>query len=88
MFAVSKTPLMPDDGVRAGLARWLEEWKVLGPILERDRRQQLEAMSDAEARSESAQLLDLWRPEWPTDEGEELLLHQRVFARAHGSRGR
>jgi hypothetical protein len=41
-------------------------------------------MTDADARVDAQRLFELWQPDWPTDDGEELLLHQQVFARARG----
>jgi hypothetical protein len=40
------------------------------------------ALTDAEAQQAAVQLFDLWQRDWPTDDGEGLLLHQRVFERA------
>lgn len=67
---------------RAQHKRWLENWKRVGPLLEAERWERVRNMTDEEALTEMWQLLELWQPDWPTDEGEELLLHQRVFARA------
>jgi hypothetical protein len=74
-----------DDETRAGLKRWIENWRTVGPLLERERWERLAAMTDADARRVTTQLLELWQPHWRGDEGEELLLHQRVFARARRS---
>lgn len=72
----------PLDGEGRALARrWLDNWKRVGPILERERWDRVKMLTDEEAARDALQLFDLWRPEWPTDEGEELLLHQRVFSR-------
>lgn len=71
-----------DAESRAQHKRWLENWKRVGPILEAERWERVKAMTDADAVREAVWLFDLWRPDWPTDDGEELLLHQRVFARA------
>lgn len=62
--------------------RWLENWKRVGPILEAERWERLSTMTEEEAQKDVRQLLELWQRDWPTDDGEELLLHQRVFARA------
>jgi hypothetical protein len=43
-------------------------------------------LTDADAARDALRLFDLWQPDWPTDAGEELLLHQRVFARARDRR--
>ena len=85
-MAPKSTGLPP--GTDAGLdatARhrlWLDTWKRVGPILEQERWDQVKALTDADAARDALWLFELWRPDWPTDDGEELLLHQRVFARA------
>jgi len=76
------TPPMLDAEGRAQAKRWLENWKHVGRILEAERRARLAAMTDQEAQRASQRVLDLWQPDWHGDDGEELLLHQRVFARA------
>jgi hypothetical protein len=67
---------------RAQAKRWLENWKRVGPILEQERWDRVKALTDADAARDALRLFELWQPDWPTDNGEELLLHQRVFARA------
>ena len=74
-------PLLDAEG-RAQAKRWLENWKRVGPILEQERWERVRALTDADAARDALRLFDLWQPDWPTDDGEELLLHQRVFARA------
>ena len=74
-------PLLDEEG-RAQAKRWLENWKRVGPILEQERWDRLAAMTDEEAQRASHRVLELWQPGWHGDDGEELLLHQRVFARA------
>lgn len=64
------------------MKRWLDNWRTVGPLLEQERAERLARMTDAEAQRVTQQLLDLWQPDWRSDEGEELLLHQHVFARA------
>jgi hypothetical protein len=71
---------------REQMRRWLENWARVGPILDRQRWERLRTMSDEEAREATRRVLELWHPDWPTDEGEALLLHQRVFARARRRR--
>ena len=39
------------------------------------------AMTDEEAQRASRWVLELWQPDWHGDDGEELILQQRVFAR-------
>lgn len=77
---------MPTDlsrnDVRAGLKQWLDSWKVTGPLLEQERAERLARMTPEELQEATRNLLDLWRPEWATDLGEGLLLHQHVFGLA------
>jgi hypothetical protein len=73
-------PSNPD--VRAQMKQWLDNWKRTGPILDAERWERLAAMTTEEAQAATLDLLDLWQPGWTGDDGEELLLHQRVFARA------
>ena len=77
----TKEPLLDAEG-RAQMKRWLENWKVVGPILEKERWDRVKAMTDEEAQRASWLVLELWQPDWHGDDGEELLLHQRVFVRA------
>lgn len=78
----SDQPIPSTPGSRAQNKRWLDNWKRVGPILEARRWERLRTMTDEEAREVTRDLLDLWQPGWVGDNGEELLLHQRVFARA------
>jgi hypothetical protein len=71
-----------DDDMRAAAKRWLDTWKRVGPILEQERWDRVQALTDADAARDALWLFELWQPEWPTDDGEELLVHQRVFAKA------
>lgn len=77
-----------DPEVRAQHKQWLENWRRVGPILEAERWERLAAMAPEDAQRVTGDLLDLWRPGMTGDNGEELLLHQRAFARARrvGSR--
>jgi hypothetical protein len=75
----SRLPLTDED--RAGLKRWLETWKRVGPVLEAERWERLAAMSEEEANQAARDVLDLWQPDWTGDQGEALRLHQQVFAR-------
>ena len=78
------TSLLDAEG-RAQAKRWLDNWKRVGPILEQERWDRVQALTDADAAQAALWLFDLWQPDWPTDEGEDLLLHQRVFTKArHG----
>jgi hypothetical protein len=67
---------------KAEMRRWVESWKVVGPLLEADRWARLLACSDAELRRQSKDLLSLWRPGIAGDDGEAILLQQRTFARS------
>jgi len=80
MGSPKSTPQSLDT--RALNKRWLENWQAVGPILEAERWARVEALTDDETRVAVQRLLELWRPDWPTDDGEGLLLQQRVFARA------
>jgi len=79
--ATSSDRLPLDAEGRAQMKQWLDNWKRVGPILDAERWARLAAMTDEEARHAALLVFDLWQPDWPTDDGEELLLHQRVFAR-------
>ena len=46
------------------------------------RAERLARMTPEELQEATRNLLDLWRPEWATDLGEGLLLHQHVFGLA------
>ena len=74
------SPPLDADG-RAQMKNWLDNWKTVGPILERERWDRLAAMTDEEAQRASRWVLELWQPDWHGDDGEELILQQRVFAR-------
>jgi hypothetical protein len=82
----SGIPLPPESEVRAQMKRWLDNWERTGPLLEQDRWDRLAALTVEEAQQASLDLLDLWQPDWRGDDGEELLLHQRVFARSRQRR--
>lgn len=69
------------DG-RAEMKCWVETWKRVGPILAAERSAHLAAMTDEVAQIASQRVLELWQPGWHGDDGEEILLHQRIFARA------
>jgi hypothetical protein len=77
----TKSPAL-DAESRAQMKRWLENWKRVGPILEAERWARLAGMTDEEAQGASRRVLELWQPGWHGDDGEELLLHQRLFVRA------
>jgi hypothetical protein len=75
-------PASHDLESRARMKQWLDTWARVGPILEAERRERLAAMTDEEAQAASQRVLELWQPEWHGDNGEGLLLLQRVIARA------
>ena len=70
----------PDDATE--IRRWLDRWSDAGPLLEAERWDAIAAMTPAELQRATARVLELWQPGWPADDGEGLLLVQRVFARA------
>lgn len=70
----------PDE--REQLKRWIDNWKHVAPILERERWDRVKALTDEEAARDALDLFSLWTPDWPVGNGEELLLHQSVFALA------
>ena len=78
---MTPTDLSRDD-VRAGLKQWIDTWRVTGPLLEQERAERLARMTPQELQEATRNLLDLWRPEWRTDQGEGLLLQQHVFGLA------
>lgn len=63
------------------MKQWIDNWRRVGSILDDERWARLAAMTPEEAQRTTRDLLDLWQPDWPSDDGEELLLHQQVFAR-------
>ncbi len=75
-----KDPL--GDDARAGMKRWLDNWRRVGPLLEQERAERLAAMTAREVQDVTRCLLDLWQAGWKGDDGEALVLQQRVFARA------
>ncbi len=83
--AMTPTDLSRDD-VRAGLKRWLDTWKVTGPLLEQERADRLSRMTDQEAQQQTRDLFALWRPSVLDDLGAELVTQQCWFARLAGRR--
>jgi hypothetical protein len=51
-------------------------------MLDAERWARLRTMTDREAQAATRRVLELWQPDWHGDDGEEILLHQRVFMRA------
>jgi hypothetical protein len=77
--------LTPEE--RAATKKWLDIWAETGPLLDAERWNRLLSMSDQEVDRDVLLVLDLWQPDWTADEGDELVRHQAVFARAR-ERGR
>ena len=82
----SSDPLPLDGEGRAQMKRWLNTWAWVGPILDRERWARVRALTAEECQISTRRVWELWQPDWPTDEGEGLLLQQRVFARARGAK--
>jgi hypothetical protein len=78
----SDSALPLDAETRVRLKQWLANWARLGPMLDAERWARLRAMTNQEAQEATRRVLELWQPDWHGDDGEELLLHQRVFTRA------
>lgn len=70
-----------DLKTREHIRRWFDGWQHAGRLLDQERSGALETMTDGEAQQAAQQLFELWQHDWPSDEGEGLLLQQRVFAR-------
>ncbi|OFW39418.1 MAG: hypothetical protein A3J29_20625 [Acidobacteria bacterium RIFCSPLOWO2_12_FULL_67_14b] len=66
---------------KAEMRRWVERWKVVGPLLDAERWARLATASDDELRRQSRDLLALWQPGLAGDDGEGIVLQQRTFAR-------
>jgi hypothetical protein len=84
---MTPTDLSRDD-VRAGLKRWIDTWRVTGPLLEQERAERLARMTDEEARELTRDLFALWRPSALDDMGAELVTQQRWFVAAARIAGR
>jgi hypothetical protein len=78
----SRQPEPLDADTRAAAKRWLDTWKRVGPILDAERWESLYTMTAADAQQASQNVLELWQPDWRGDDGEGLMLLQRVFSRA------
>lgn len=68
--------------MRARLKLWLADWARAAPVLEAERWDRLRTMTVSEAQEATRRVLELWQPDWHGDDGEALLLVQRVIARA------
>jgi hypothetical protein len=80
MPAPPRPPLTPEE--RAGLKQWLENWARTGPLLEAERWARIASMTPADFQTAARQVWELWQPDWPTDEGDGLLLVQRILTRS------
>jgi hypothetical protein len=67
--------------------RWLDAWQAADARLVEERWERLRALDDESSWAEAEGLAALWESNWVGDAGGELILHQRVFARAR-HRGR
>ena len=76
------TPTAQTETARAQMKQWLENWSRVGPMLDAERWERLRALTTEEAQEVTRRVLELWQSDWKSDDGEELLLHQRVFARS------
>ena len=76
------SPPLPDAKTRARLKLWLANWGRVGQMLDAERWARLRAMTNRETQDATRRVLELWQPGWHGDDGEEILLHQRVFMRA------
>jgi len=56
-------------------------------LLEADRWARLQAASEEDLRVQALDLLRLWQPDVPGDDGEALLNQQRLFARLRTGAG-
>jgi uncharacterized protein (DUF305 family) len=74
------------ESERARMRRWLQTWASAGPRLDQERWDRLAAMTEAQAQRALGQVLELGERDWPSDDGEGLLLQQRVFALARRKR--
>ena len=57
----------------------IARWKAAGPALDAQRRSELSALSDEDARRATLDLFALWRPPAVDDYGAELVGQQVVF---------
>lgn len=78
-------PRALDPETRGRVKQWLEIWRRVGPELEAERWATLAALSDEQGAQACRRVFELWQPDWPSDDGEGLLLQQRAFARARRS---
>lgn len=70
-----------DDAARADGRRWLAAWRSAEAVLDEERWARVCALDDESAWTEAEALAALWDSDWSGDDGEELILHQKVFGR-------
>ena len=73
--------LIIDAATRAATKRWAADWKAAGPILEAERWTRLRVMTARQRAGMTLDLLSLWRPDLPGDDGDGLIRVQQAFAR-------
>lgn len=73
--------LTPSASAKDEMRRWVERWKVVGPLLEAERWARLSGATDAALQRQAWDLLALWQPGVAGDDGEAIVRQQRVFAR-------
>jgi hypothetical protein len=81
----SSPPRPLDRETRQRVKQWLEIWRRVGPELEAERWASLAASTEEQAAQACRRVFELWQPDWPSDDGEGLLLQQRAFALARRS---
>ena len=69
------------DEAKAETRRWLERWRVVGPVLDEERWARLQAATEDALQQQAWDLMLLWQPGVAGDDGEGIRLQQRVFAR-------
>jgi len=72
------TYLNPND-----VRQWAENWRCVSVELDAERWQLLSAMTDDERRVMALELLSLYQPQKPGDDGEGLLAIQHAFGKWH-----
>ena len=77
----ASSPQLPEQE-RVAIRRWLDRWGQAGARMDADRWRRLAALTDDQAWDEMMGLLSMWEPSWTGDDGDELLRHQDVFAKA------
>ena len=68
------------QAAREAIRRWGRTGEEAGPLLEAERWGRVRETSDPERARIALDLLSLWRPDVPGDDGEGLVRVQRAFA--------